>query len=526
MLSKDKVVLLQQPSQTTPDHPIGTRWQEAFALCFGNPTDKSWGELSETVKAKVVSKLNSITKAETKTKKESNPRFAYLTDSEIKQSIDASINKLNKTYTHIVSNGKNYIIRPNTDDFGCMRYEFFNLIEFKNLLRHTPKLIVGYKANGGEIKKDISELWLDSPKANLCTTGFTFYPSSEPYVNGKLNAYFGLSVEPKDLTNIQPYLDHLKHVICDGDLNYYTYLINWIAHLFQKPEEKPEVAIVLKAGQGAGKGTFVDPLGKIIGSHYFHATDPKHVIGRFNASLENKILLFADEFFSGKKQVTDVLKGLITEKTGVIERKGVDSVSVPSYSRLIMASNRDNIISIEKDERRYFYLEVSESKKGDHKYFMPLQKLIAQKDFLSSLLYYFLSVDITKFNPREFPKTNALTQQKLDNLDSIDSWLLARIRQGSFGNTPISEARINTDVLQDDLDLYLKSNSRMVFGDTKKRLGIVLKKIGIKRTRRRTQSTSNGLEYIYEIPMLNTLKINFCSYLNVPIDTLNDDHDD
>ncbi|WP_230852431.1 primase-helicase family protein, partial [Vibrio crassostreae] len=129
----------------------------------------------------------------------------------------------------------------------------------------------------------------------------------------------------------------------------YEYLMNWVAHMIQKPEEKPEVAIVLKAGQGTGKGTFVDPLGKIIGAHFVHLTEQSQVVGRFNSLLENRVLIFADEFFAGSKKHTDQLKGMITEKTAKIERKGVDSIIVPSFSRLIMASNHEYIVSIEKD---------------------------------------------------------------------------------------------------------------------------------------------------------------------------------
>ena len=43
----------------------------------------------------------------------------------------------------------------------------------------------------------------------------------------------------------KPFLDHLKTIICQDGGEQYEYLLNWCAHLIQKPWEKPAVALVL-----------------------------------------------------------------------------------------------------------------------------------------------------------------------------------------------------------------------------------------------------------------------------------------
>ncbi|WFQ78084.1 DUF5906 domain-containing protein (plasmid) [Xenorhabdus sp. SF857] len=273
--------------------------------------------------------------------------------------------RLNRTFTHILNDGKNYVVREGLDAQNRPRFEFFTLKEFRDSLLNERKQIVGYNRSGEEKNKNIADLWLESPLSNFCDKGITFVPIDNKFVNGRLNAYFGYGVNPQNCTDndIQPYLDHIFNIICDKDNISYEYLLNWMSHLVQKPEEKPEVAIILRAGQGAGKGTFVDPLGKIIGAHYSHVTSSSQMMGRFNSFMENKILIFADEFFAGSKKSTDMLKGMITEKTQMIERKGIDQIETPSYSRLIMASNHENIVKIERDERRYLFLDVSDEKK-------------------------------------------------------------------------------------------------------------------------------------------------------------------
>ena len=55
----------------------------------------------------------------------------------------------------------------------------------------------------------------------------------------------------------------LKTVICRRNRAVFMYLIMYLAHMWQKPEEKPGVAIVLLGGQGTGKGTFFQLLANI-----------------------------------------------------------------------------------------------------------------------------------------------------------------------------------------------------------------------------------------------------------------------
>ena len=95
----------------------------------------------------------------------------------------------------------------------------------------------------------------------------------------------------------QLYLDHVRDCICDGDETLNDYVLNWMAHLVQKPAELPGVALVLIGDQGTGKGSFVEPLGQILGDHYQHATQMDKVLGRFNMHMAHALLVFAMRSF-------------------------------------------------------------------------------------------------------------------------------------------------------------------------------------------------------------------------------------
>lgn len=443
-------------------------------------------------------------------------RREILDDLEIQRRVNQRIEELNKTFTHIVSNGKNYVIRVSTNSLNQPYLEFFSIKEFKDMLSHDEKVLVGYTKTMDEKIKPIADVWLQSPNANLCKEGITFYPKNERFFNGKLNSYFGLGTKPTpyEYVDIGAYLLHLELIICNGDKTCYEYLLNWLAHLVQKPEEKPEVAIVLKAGQGTGKGTFVDPIGRIIGAHFVHLMDKSAVTGNFNALVENRILIFADEFFAGSKRDTDQLKGLITEKTTKIERKHIDGIIVPSFSRLIMASNHENIVSIEKDERRYLYLEVSEERKQDHDYFEALRRIIDGPKFIGQLLQFLLERDISEFNPRRVPQTKALGEQKLDNLDPLERWLYTILSNGSINGREWL-AREQSNKLVEHAENWLDAKRLEVWGDLNRKLGRLLKSVGCNRVKVRQ---GDKTVWYQEFPALNEVRANFSNYLNTEID--------
>ena len=103
------------------------------------------------------------------------------------------------------------------------------------------------------------------------------------------------------------------------------------------------------------------------------------------------LFLFLDEaFWAGDKQGEGTLKALITESTLMIEPKGVDSFQMPNRLKILMASNNDWVVPASADERRYFVLDVPDTRKGDKAYFSALAAAI-EGDELAALLDYLLS---------------------------------------------------------------------------------------------------------------------------------------
>lgn len=434
--------------------------------------------------------------------------------SELQQAIQA----LNEQYTHIVVGGKNYVVTEGVNALSNKEMVFYGLDDFKAMMGHDPKVTV-YTQSGAPRKQNVGAAWLEHEKATFCKEGVTFHPVEERFYRGRLNTYFGYGVEPipHEAEEIRLYLEHVHQIICAGDDDHYRYLMSWLAHMIQKPAEKPGVAVILKAGQGTGKGSFIKPLGQIIGSHYCYASQPNILTGKYNSLLENKVLVFADEAFFGSKADTDRLKTLITEPTNTIERKFVNAITVPDFSRIIMASNKDGIVSIEEDERRYFYLEVSEDRKQDQQYFGQLMDLIDNGQLAGKLLDLLQRWDISDFNPRVVPKTQALTDQKINNLAPLARWLFECLQDERIAGGVWNAGSQPADQVRESVREWLDSRKLNVYGDLSSQLGRELTKVGINKQRVRDSSTG-GRYYRYNLPTVDEARAAFEQRISGKID--------
>ena len=67
--------------------------------------------------------------------------------------------------------------------------------------------------------------------------------------------------------------------------------------MIQKPFERSEVAVVLKGGEGIGKGFLAKRLGDLVGrEHYAQVSNSKNVFGDFNACLPIRCCCFATSY--------------------------------------------------------------------------------------------------------------------------------------------------------------------------------------------------------------------------------------
>ena len=391
------------------------------------------------------------------------PDGTHLTEGELNV-----LAEINKKYTHAVVGGKNVVMSLRHCQVQGESFAFESLSEFKTGFIHKPKIA----------KRNQGQAWLEWGGKNYMPNGTGFYPDTNKCPDGVFNFFQGFRVEPL-VGDCTIFIDHLKHVVCAGDDVSFAYLIQWLAHLFQRPDQKPNVAIVLKSVEGTGKGTMVEPLLKILGSHANKTNGAYALAGRFNGIVANRLLIFADEVDLTDKHVADRLKSIITETTVNMERKGLEMEPLPNYSRLIFASNHSRVINAGPRERRYLILEPDDTKAQDSDYFKKLWAWVNDEG-AAKLLYYLLQVDISGFDPYKCPQTKALIDEKLESLTGVNLFFYEQITKDEpfDGKTRISATELVDNYYRWCIDQGFKTSiasCRSAIGKLMAKLGIEVK---------------------------------------------------
>ena len=272
--------------------------------------------------------------------------------------------------------------------------------------------------------------WIKHTQRRTYPNGVVFDPRGSTR-SGALNLWRGLAVEPDPDGDCGLFLTHLLDVICEGDTTGFEYLIRWLAHLAQRPGEKPEVAVVLKGSKGVGKDMVAEYVARIIGAHHCRTiAQPDQLTGKFNAHMAATLLLNVQEGeWAGNRKAEGVLKYLVTSKRIGIERKGVDLTEVDSFMRIFITSNERWVVPASWDERRYAVFDAGEKQGPDY-----YRELAKERDGSgpAALLHYLLNVDLSEFDVRTPPATKGLLEQKLASLRNIDRWWFEFLFEGEF----------------------------------------------------------------------------------------------
>lgn len=227
----------------------------------------------------------------------------------------------------------------------------------------------------------------------------------------------------------------IVEALTGGDEDHADYVLRWMAFSFQRPADLPRVALVFRGGKGTGKGTLGRVMHDLAGDHALSVTGLSQVAGRFNAHLRQKVFVFADEAFaSGDREAEAVLKRLITEPQLTFEGKGVDARNGPNYCKLILASNEDWIVPASGDERRYAAFDVAPAFQSDGAFWEALHRQL-DAGGRAAMLYDLLAMDLRGWHPQDaVPQTSALSDQKLQSLDSFERWWFDLLDAGSMPN--------------------------------------------------------------------------------------------
>ena len=398
--------------------------------------EPAWGlpKLMEIMGAPVASKV-----AEWLELRRATGPFAGLDEAD---EIQPKVEELNREHAVTSVKGKTRILRERKcRRSGALEVDFMSPYDFRGLYCNEIVMTIG----GGV---PLGNFWWTSPQRKQYLGGPIFDPSAP--VGGSdgyhYNMWQGFAVEPDPSGSCALYLEHIEKIVTQGNREYYEYILAWMADAVQNPAERPGVAFVMRGGQGVGKGTMASQFGALFGEkiHFKPVYDRNALIGNFNSHLQNTLVLFADEaIWAGDKASEGKLKALVTEPTHWIEYKGIDKIPVDNYIRVILASNSDWVVPANMDDRRFFVVDVDESRAGDHAYFKAIREQM-NNGGREALMDFLLNYDLSGVNLRAVPKTEALWAQKVASMSSFQSWWYGCLERGWVLNDRNWDELMNT----------------------------------------------------------------------------------
>lgn len=216
-------------------------------------------------------------------------------------------------------------------------------------------------------------------------------------------------------------LDHIKR-LCGGDTEpeAYEYFINWLAHMFQKPEEKPQTYPIFGGRQGIGKTKLEELVTNMIGqTAVVKSSKFDMLFGKFNGAVSKKLLVICNEGDSNSsKQFAEVIKDFADTKVIYVQKKYGEATSENSYHRLWMVTNHaNNFGTIGKGERRPFFLYASSyvlnlPQQEREEYCTKLANHVDNKQVQRAFYKFLMSRDLSDFNPRVAVKTKFHKQRE------------------------------------------------------------------------------------------------------------------
>lgn len=244
-----------------------------------------------------------------------------------------------------------------------------------------------------------TNLWEQCPD-NRTYENIDFLPYPLQCPKHTFNTFTGLEGVKKisNGANIDWFRNHL-HILCGKDDAGTEYMMDYLAHMVQKPGEIPRVACVFRSVEGAGKNCFFESFGKeVLGKQYILQTaEPDDIIGRFNLN-QNKLMVIMDEA-QGKDTfaASEKIKNLITAIDLKWESKGVNCVTLKNLGRYIFFSNNETPVKIGNTDRRFIMFECCDDVANNYEYF---SKLVSNfKEQGREIYDMLMSRDISKWNP-------------------------------------------------------------------------------------------------------------------------------
>jgi Family of unknown function (DUF5906) len=210
------------------------------------------------------------------------------------------------------------------------------------------------------------------------------------------------------------FLEHLAYLL-DGDNQGIEHVLNFLAHLVQKPAHRIGHALLITSrAKGIGKSTLGAIVRKLVGEQNSRVAQTKDLKSQFDGWLVGKLVVQVDEIYeAGNWELANKLKPLITEPSVSVNMKYGPQLEIENYARFLLFSNHTAPLDLEEGDRRYFVFE-SKAQPRDQTYYDNLHRFAESHADLEGLYAFLMKRDLSAFNSHRSPPLTVAKQSIIE----------------------------------------------------------------------------------------------------------------
>lgn len=274
------------------------------------------------------------------------------------------------------------------------------------------------------VKRKLGTYWISTMGLARSINGIGLYFPGETVPTNFVNIFSGLPATPRDsqeasiVASVAIIMQHQREIICNGDEAFFAYYQNWIAKLLQFKGKNIALLVMVSSHQQVGKGVMWDQKGlyaRILGEKYYYKptsrlTDSEGLLGGFNYGHHNRLLIYLDEVsnYAGAIQANNQLKQFMSTPVVTYKMKNKQAIELADRACLVITSNEDTCVRIEKEDARTAITSVSNKYSVSNAknnvdgmtmeirsaYFKKLAHAVENPLVRSAILYYYQNLDI------------------------------------------------------------------------------------------------------------------------------------
>ena len=177
-----------------------------------------------------------------------------------------------------------------------------NIKNLKKINNCLPKILLK-DAEGKSKEYNLQKYVVENTLFNYNSVDYILNNCKDQRIFNIWKGYNATIVEKVNQEVIDVTLDLLLKVFCNKDTNILQYILTWFSNLVSTPEMNKVALVLISDKQGTGKGTFLEFMTKILGSHCCKSISGIGLVTqKHNTCLEGRRLLIMNEAASTREE--------------------------------------------------------------------------------------------------------------------------------------------------------------------------------------------------------------------------------